>query len=117
MSPKHHPIFSLGAVDVMMAKQAGHSPAEKPWKLRMAKSSHGVCTKPPQTYEMAKQAAARTAIALWLFLSESAPQIGAMMALIKNEIEKIRPDQILTSLCATPNSSIKYIGRKGTSIV
>ncbi len=54
----------------------------------MAKSSHGVCTKPPQTYEMAKQAAARTAIALWLFLSESAPQIGAMMALIKNEIEK-----------------------------
>ena len=49
MMPRHEPIFSRGAVEVMMARQAGQRPAEKPWKQRMAKSSQGVETKPPQT--------------------------------------------------------------------
>lgn len=40
-----------------------------------------------------------------------------MMPEMRKEAEKITPDQMFTSDCATPSSCMRYIGRKGMSIV
>ena len=45
------------------------------------------------------------------------PQIGAMMALTRKVDEKTIPDQILTEVAETPSSRVRYMGRKGMSIV
>ncbi|CDF05127.1 unknown [Megasphaera elsdenii CAG:570] len=45
------------------------------------------------------------------------PQIGAMTALTRKVDEKTTPDQILTEAASTPNSRVRYMGRKGMSMV
>ena len=50
-------------------------------------------------------------------LSAMAPQIGAMTPEIRKETEKTRPLQKFARDCSTPSSSMRYIGRKGMSIV
>ena len=51
------------------------------------------------------------------FLSARRPQIGAIIALMAKVDEKTTPDQILTEDASTPSSRVKYMGRKGISIV
>ena len=45
------------------------------------------------------------------------PQIGAMIADTRNEAENTMPDQRLTDAASTPSSRVRYIGKKGISIV
>jgi len=40
-----------------------------------------------------------------------------MTALMRNVEEKTMPDQILTDAASTPRSLVRYIGRKGMSMV
>jgi hypothetical protein len=43
--------------------------------------------------------------------------MGAMIALTRKVEEKTIPDQILTEAAETPSSWVRYIGRKGMSMV
>ena len=50
-------------------------------------------------------------------VSAMRPQIGAMIALTMKLAENTTPAQRLTSSAETPSSCVRYIGKKGISIV
>ena len=89
MMPRQKPSRFCGALALMMASVAGHSPAERPCTMRTAKSCQGVSTMPPKKYVMAKQKEARMAMSFRDFLSAKAPQIGAQMPEIRKVTEKM----------------------------
>ena len=51
------------------------------------------------------------------FVSAMRPQMGAMTALTTKLPEKTMPDQRFTASGPTPNSVVRYRGRKGISMV
>lgn len=57
------------------------------------------------------------AIRRFPLVSAIRPQIGAMMALTKKVEEKTMPDHRFTDAASTPSSCVRYMGRKGISMV
>ena len=115
--PKLTPSFSIGTRLVAIARHALHNPAAKPCSTRTPNICSGVVTMPPKKYDRARPAPARTAIIFLPRVSAILPQIGAMIPPIRKVMEKIAPFHIFTSSALTPSSFIRYIGKKGISMV